>query len=228
MTQDALALAAAAYDFVVPRTTRDVSAIAVNLHEANLGSGLPEHGGGPLRGGLTLTNRLTADIEDPAVPYAITLTIAARDGWLVPETLTVSERPGGPIMTSAAIRALGLSLYVQRFRERIEGTPYLVPPPQTGQGWRSFDLPANPAQLEGLKVAQLRRQFTITPEMAADAYKEALASPDPDISRRPTAAAADKLGASRGHVSRLVSQARDMGIEGLGQGRPARKRKGSR
>ena len=73
-------------------------------------------------------------------------------------------------------------------------------------------------------LAQVRRAVhatKITTQMAADAYLAALASPDPGQNQRPTAAAAEKLGASRGHISRLLSQARREGIEGLGPQRAA-------
>jgi hypothetical protein len=87
-------------------------------------------------------------------------------------------------MTSAAVRALWLSLYVRRFREELKGSPYLSGQVTVGEGYRSFDLPAAAADLDTFKVAQLRREFTLTPEMAAEAYKEALASRDPDKNQR--------------------------------------------
>ena len=68
------------------------------------------------------------------------------------------------------------------------------------------------------------RQARITPEIAAAAYREALASLDPEQNRRPTAAAAEKLGVSRGYISGLLSQARKQGIPGLGEGRPTRRK----
>ena len=66
-----------------------------------------------------------------------------------------------------------------------------------------------------LSPADLRRSLRLTPALAADAYREALASPDPRTRLRPTSAAAEKLGASRGHVSRLISTARAQGVTGL-------------
>lgn len=94
---------------------------------------------------------------------------------------------------------------------------------------RGHDLPVMPDEWESFDFAQVRRAVhatKITTQMAADAYLAALASPDPGQNQRPTAAAAEKLGASRGHISRLLSQARREGIEGLGPQRPPRRKEG--
>lgn len=220
---------------VSPRSTRDAAAIKVEIHAAGIGSGRPEEGGGPLRGGLTLMNRFTALIRDPAVPHEITMTVAARDGWLVCEALMIRAAPSAPPVTSPALRSVLLSLYMEQIRLELsirgEGLltgpgAYDGPPVASGAGWAVYDLPVSYADWEQLDIAQVRRATRLTPELAANAYKEALASPDPDQNKRPTAAAAERLGVSRGHLSRLLTEARRQGIEGLGPGRQARRQGG--
>jgi hypothetical protein len=44
----------------------------------------------------------------------------------------------------------------------------------------------------------------------ARCYREALA--DPELKRRPTAAVAERLNASRGHISRVLTAARRQGL----------------
>jgi hypothetical protein len=200
--------------------------VKVAIHSAGVGSGLPEQGGGPLRGGMTLMNRFTADIEDPQVPHDITIIVGAHDGWLACEAVMVRETPDGPPVTGVTLRSVLLGLYMQRIREELAdhlGGALIMK--ETGRTDRtvSFDLPVSEQDWEGLDIAQLRRATRLTPELAAEAYKEALASADPEQNQRPTAAAAEKLGASRGHISRLLTEARRAGIEGLGPGRAPRK-----
>ena len=174
-------------------------------------------------------NRFAAAIADPDVPYEITMTVAARDGWLACESVTVAGRPDGPAVGAASLRSLALSLYMQRIREELaeyRGGGLILK--ETGRTDRtvSYDLPVIAEDWDTFDFAQMRRAVhstKITAEMAAGAYLEALASPDPEKNRRPTAAAAEKLGASRGHISRLLTQARRDGIEGLGPQRPTRR-----
>lgn len=198
-----------------------------------MGSGRADQGGGPLRGGLTLMNRFSAVISDPEVPYDITMTVGARDGWLVCEAVTVSGAPDGPPVSGASMRSLALSLYMQRIREELGqalGGGLIQREAGRTEHTVTWDLPVDAADWDALDFAQMRRAVhatKITTQMAADAYLAALASPDPEQNRRPTAAAAEKLGASRGHISRLLTQARREGLPGLGPSRAPRAGKGS-
>ncbi len=211
------------YDQFVPRLVRDPSAIKVTFPQQTIGNGSPELGGGPLRGGVELANRVIANIEDPALPYAITVTVAARDGFIVAESMTIAERPGGPPLASAAVRQTGLSLYVQRIREELPRVPgFLIEVQSRTDHTVSFGFP--PVQADWDAFAEMRRATRLTPEIAADAYLEALASPDPEKNRKPTQVAAEKLGISRGHAGRLITEARKRGVSGLGPGRPARRK----
>jgi len=219
---------------VSPRVARDVAAISVTIdpHGAGqpvIGSGEADKGGGPLRGGLTLMNRFKALIADPEVEYEISVTVGARDGWLAAESIPVAELPDGPAVNGATLRLLALSLYMQRIREELARWPGLLIMKETRRTEHAvtWQPPASPDEWESFGIAQLRkaaRAATVTTEIAAEAYREALGSPDSAQNRRPTAAAAEKLGVSRGHVSRLLTQARREGLPGLGPSRPPRKK----
>ena len=209
---------------VSPRSARDQTAISVVIYPGNMGSGKPEQGGGQLAGGLTLMNRFRADIEDPAVPYLITLTVAARGGWLACESVTITERPGGPAVTAMALRSMTLSLYIQRVREELgeyAGGALITKESGRTENTISFEPPSE-AEWNALDFAQRRRSAQLTTDLVAAYYREALASPNPEQNRRPTAAVAERLNASRGHISRLLTQARREGLPGLGPTRAPR------
>ena len=201
-----------------PRVNRDVSAIQVEIGPHPLGRGTKAEGGGPIQGGMLLMNRFTARITDPEVPYAITMTMAARDGWLACEAVEVHALPDGPPVSSATLRGLALSIYLQRIRQELGdsfGGGVIMQPLARTASATVLAPPVDPEDWEKFDYAQMRRAVhssKITPEMAADAYREALTSPDPGKNHRPTAAAADMLGASRGHVSRLLTEARRLGL----------------
>lgn len=212
---------------VSPRSARDHAAISVDIHPGNLGSGLPEQGGGQLAGGLILMNRFRADIEDPAVPYLITLVVAARAGWLACESVTITEKPEGPSVTAMALRSMTLSLYIQRVREELgeyDGGFLITKEASRTESTVSFQPPTE-AEWDALDFAQRRRSAQLTTELVAACYREALASPDPNQNGRPTAAVAERLNASRGHISRLLTQARREGLPGLGPSREPRRKK---
>ena len=175
----------------MPRITRDVAAIGVDIdpHGAQppdrkvMGGGTSEEGGGLLRGGLKLANRFTASIRDPEVPFEVVVTVAAVDGWLAAESVTVSKRPDGPAVNAEGLRAVALSLYMARIREEMEnyaGGGLLWKETSRGDGHVAYDLPV---MSEDWGFAQMRRAVRaakITPEMAAEAYLDALSAPDPE------------------------------------------------
>jgi 8-oxo-dGTP pyrophosphatase MutT (NUDIX family) len=228
MTGRASALTPPVYDgyalVMSPRTARDQAAISVDIESGSIGSGKPEQGGGHLAGGLTLLNRFRAHIEDPAVPYLVVLTVVARAGWLACESVTITEKPGGPAVTAMALRSMTLSLYIQRVREELgeyAGGALITKESGRTENTISFEPPSD-ADWDALDFAQRRRSAQLTTELVAACYREALASPDPEQNRRPTAAVADRLNASRGHISRLLTQARREGLPGLGPTRAPR------
>ena len=63
---------------------------------------------------------------------------------------------------------------------------------------------------------------TLTALQVAEAYRKALRSDDPGKYRRPTEAAAEALGYSRGHISRMLTQARRDGMPEIGPMRAPR------
>lgn len=224
---------ATAYASGVPRITRDVAAIGVDIKDPHgaqpvIARSTPREGGGLLRGGLKLMNRFTAVIRDPEVPFEVAITVAAIDGWLAPEAVTISRRQDGPPVSAESVRAVALSLYMSRVRDELRhnlGGGLLMKESGRTESTVSHELPLAPADWNGFaEMRRAVRQARITPEIAAAAYIEALESLDPEQNRRPTAAAAEKLGVSRGYISGLLSHARQKGIEGLGPGRPSRRR----
>jgi hypothetical protein len=210
------------------RAARDTKAISVQIdaHGAGhpvIGRGTPEEGGGPLRGGLRLMNRFAVEVTDPAVPYRVTMIIAARDGWLECESVQVSAAPGGSPVTAMAIRSMTLSLYIAKVREELGkfGGAFLVTQ-EVARTERSVTYsPVGPDAWDVLDYAQRRRNAQLTTEVVAAAYREALSSPNPRQSLRPTAAVAERLHASRGHISRLLTAGRREGLPGLGPARSA-------
>ncbi len=208
------------------RATRNAAAITVHIdaHGAGhpvIGRGTPEEGGGPLRGGLKLMNRFAAEVTDPAVPYHITLIVAARDGWLECESVQMSAAPGGAPVTAMAIRSMTLSLYIVKVREELGkfGGAFLVTREVARTERSVTHSPVDPGAWDIMDYAQRRRNAQLTTEVVAAAYREALSSSDPEQSLRPTAAVAERLHASRGHISRLLTAARREGLPSLGPAR---------
>jgi len=65
-------------------------------------------------------NRFTVDIEDPAVPYDIEMTVFALDEMLACEYIAMTRREGGPAVTSTSIRLLAVDSYLIRARQELE------------------------------------------------------------------------------------------------------------
>jgi len=55
---------------------------------------------------VALPRRWDAEIRHPEVPWNVILTVAVEGGRLACEHVAVSQRPGGPRVTSAALRRL--------------------------------------------------------------------------------------------------------------------------
>jgi len=192
------------------RPDRDMTAVAVTL------DGPDERvGGGPLGGGLLLRGRFTAKIEDPAVPYNVTMAIVAFEGRLVCDAVTVARKGNGPIVTGTTLRSTVLDSYLSRVRETLglfdggflvlkerERTPTSVSYSGVrSDEWATFE--STQGRDRPIEVAEV-----------ANLYREALGSPDSKINRAPTAAVARRLGVHRGHAARLVSRARQEGLLG--------------
>jgi hypothetical protein len=181
----------------------------------------PDHraddGGGTLHGGLQLIGRLTVEVSDAAVPYDIAMTVTERDGWLACESVTVTARPGGPPVTGAALRAPTVAKYLDLMRARlaeVRGGTKIARVIKQSEHAVHYGFPSTD-DWAALDFGQRRRAAQLTPELVAACYREALASPDPRQYRRPTAAVAERLSASRGHISRVLTAARRQGLPGL-------------
>lgn len=167
-------------------------------------------GAGPLGGGVGLTNGFAVDIADSALACDVSMIVVAHEGRLACGELTLRQRPGGPAITSSLLRAAVVDSYIAEVRrhpgplvsEHVETFP---------DGSMAFE-PAGPEALETFAATQKIRRSTsdLLPKVAA-AYRDALNSPHASA---PTAAVAKRLGYSRGHASRLLSQARDAGLLG--------------
>lgn len=208
------------------RPSRDISAIEVRIDPndpktGGLGSGRPEEGGGPLHGGLHLQNRFKAAIRDPAVPYSIAMTLRARDGRLACEEISLQElETDSPPVTGVGLRSVVIDSYVTRVREALGevGGALLIAKREQGKHGVASG-PVSPDTWEEFDGAQRRSQRPekITTQVVVDYYQDALASPDPELNRRPTQAVADRLGISRGHASKLLTQARREGLLGAAE-----------
>jgi hypothetical protein len=172
-------------------------------------------------------NRFTAEITDPAVPYLLTMTVRALDGVLACESLTIARRGEGPAVTSTSARLPIVDSYLIRVRQELEhhvraGAPMLLKLMSETPAARSYE-PPDDSEVTAFRHGQRGRE-PLTTLQVAEAYREALRSDDPDKCRRPTEAAAEALGYSRGHISRMLTQARRDGLPGLGPMRAPRTR----
>lgn len=197
----------------MPRPPAFDKSVSVTIRGGDLGTGRAEEGGGPLEGGLTLLNRFDAEINDPGLPYLVTLTLVAHERQLVAESLRLTMREGRapkPI-TSEGLRAVKVAAYVARVRSELGslGGGFLIVREETGLGsvtwsgvpsddWSRFD-----------QAQRSRRDPAEVLPVVAALYREAMGSSDPQVSGAPTQYVADKLHYSRGHAARLVTQARE-------------------
>ncbi|MGA8015887.1 MAG: hypothetical protein WCB85_08230, partial [Candidatus Dormiibacterota bacterium] len=175
-------------------------------------------GGGALEGDLELVERFRAEIADPSLHCDLTLTIGAHNRRLAIERAVFSIRDGGLPLTGTRLRSAPLDAYLQVVRQSLEEldemllartqtrstnamVPYLTRPSE--EDWQRF-------QRENRRKHRSRELLPL----AADAYRRALASPDPKVFRSPTAEVGRRLHRSRGHAARLVAKAREAGFLG--------------
>ncbi|MEP7024735.1 MAG: hypothetical protein ABJB47_13245 [Actinomycetota bacterium] len=184
-----------------------------------IGLGTLEEGGGPLNGGLSLSNRFSAEITDPAVPYQIRMVIGARGGWLECEAIQVFALPDGAPVTAMAIRTMAVSRYMARVREELgrAAGAFLITKEVSRTEHSVTRSLVDSTSWDAMDYAQRRRGAQLTTHVVAEAYRAALN--DPQQQMRPTAAVAERLNASRGHISRLLTAARREGLPGLGPAR---------
>ena len=195
---------------------RAATDVAVHVLTHALGSDQDEEGGGSLGGELWLANRFSVVIDDPGSDYLVTMVIAASSGRLVAEEVTAAARPGGPPVTATGLRTVTVDAYlagVRRELMKLEGG-LLVMRRQVDGNLTTWSGVA-PGDWGRFEERQRRRRSTVDAlPLVAELYKKALESLDSDVAAAPTQYVADTLHYSRGHVSRLLSQARDAGLLG--------------
>jgi hypothetical protein len=164
--------------------------------------------GGRVEGGLRLVSPVTCQVEDSELPYKVTMLVGAQHGGLVCQWLRLQQRRGGPPVGTDALRQVTVEAYLDEVRRRLAAHPLLLLSPVAGE----------PGAFKPLTEEQRRPLLHTLPQVAF-LYREALCSTDPSIAKAPTAYVARRLGYSRGHAARLVSQARDQGLLGEARGR---------
>ena len=197
---------------VAPRT-RDTSQVTVTIrHDFGAPATWDD-----LEGGLKLPRHFEADVDDPALLYLLTLTIGAQHRRLVIERAAISQRVGQPPVTSAGLRLVTLDAYLGAVRQELlsyGGAFLLAQVRSEAPGLVEW----SPPTAEALERFDARQRHTLPRgealERVAEAYRAALASPDPAVFRRPTKAVGDMLHYSRGHAARLVTAARKADLLG--------------
>jgi hypothetical protein len=155
----------------------------------------------PVAGGrYRAPSRVEVDVVDePGIPYDVTLTIEMQDKLYVCASLTASRRPNGPAVTAEGLRSLPVASLVRR------SVQDLVTPVREekilADGTFSREL--------GFVVdtSRRRRQPGEDVEPAAVLYAVAQLCGQP-----PTKAVSDELGIPLGTARRLVAQARERGL----------------
>jgi len=175
-------------------------------------------GGAPLEGDLELVEGFRAEVADPELGCDLSLTIGAHNRRLAIERAVFSLRVDGLPLTGTRLRSAPLDAYLQAVRRGLEElgdrllvknqmrspgsqVPYLTRP--TEEDWERFESERH----------RNHRTRQLLP-LAAEAYRRALASPDPKVYRSPTAEVGRRLHKSRGHAARLVAMAREAGFLG--------------
>lgn len=191
------------------RSTRNVSVQMVGP--------IVEENGLKLGGDLRLRGRFEAEIDDPGLEYLVTLTVGAQSGRLVAEGISVRSRQGGLPVTTSSLRTITIDTFLGVVRRELmaSGGAFLIVRDQEvtpgilrwgsvePNDWTEFD-----------KVQRRRRTAAEALPLVARLYREALESPDAGIAASPTKYVAEHLPCNRGHASRLVNQARAVGLLG--------------
>jgi hypothetical protein len=182
------------------------------------------NGGGDLAGGMLLLTRFGVGVEDPAVPYGVTMAVFALQGQLACESLSLTRVAAGPPVTSSGLRQAVIDTYLSRVREELGGSAGSLLVVRRGVDARNNreQLSVTDDEQTWAAFDSAQRRDRKAPDLGdvARLYREALASPDPSENRAPTMAVARRLHVHRGHAARLVSRARQEGL--LGSARPGR------
>jgi len=154
---------------------------------------------------------MVAEIDGPAIPYLLRLTIAVVHGKPICTSLTAERRPGGPPVTRRGLNSLPVDKLVRLAAADSAMTA------TTGDGWRSYDLLNDPGAAALLRELGPRRGRRGDPGARVEligkvvaAYRDLLAAgigqPKPAIAR--------ELAISVSYVSALLADARRQGLLG--------------
>lgn len=209
------------------RTARDFT---LRLQAGKLG-----RGGGVVQGGAVLLGPYRVAVDDPELDADLELQVDAYDGRLAVSELVLRRRAGRPAPTATTLRRVALDSYLARSLAEL-------PPGQLGSGRSlddpskpvptEDDEPTPNTRVSPARGQQQRqparqaRRVTPRPRDPAERlqllqevvklYRHALQLPpegDPDGWRRkPTEYVARRVHLSRGHVGRLLTEARTEGL----------------
>lgn len=179
----------------------------------------------PLQGGWVLQCPLRAVVTDSKLPgYEIELEVEADEGQLVARQVVVRRGAGSAPVSGSTLRQLRVAEQIAHVlkaaTELYDGdAPPIRPRVDSGPGWVTTRLAGSATEQERLRRAQTGRRASdqVMQEIVA-AYREAQG--DLLTSHHPTKAVAERLNYSKGHVSRVLSEARKAGL--LGPARPGR------
>lgn len=143
-------------------------------------------------------------------PLKITVEVEIVDGQPECRSLKVeSLHKGAPLtITGATLRGIPLASYLNA---SLEGTGF----PFSVSGEERTAV----STTEMISKRKRRPKSEVLPQVV-DAYRRALVDKDPSIRAAPTQHVANELHYERGHISRILSEARKQGL--LGPARPGR------
>lgn len=174
-----------------------------------------------LDGGWVLDQDIGLTVDDPDVEDLVDLVITVDEGRLVAHSVAVRRRDhrSRPV-DGDALRRLPIASYVQQAILRVPPDLLTIPARMTPADAGGLDYSPlrehdQESALAAVHQAQVRRRGTAgTLAQVARLYREALRHRDPAIQGAPTQYVADRLPCSRGHASRLVTEARRAGALG--------------
>jgi hypothetical protein len=202
---------------MAPRRRTRGGTIRVTQHTVQMADFRP---GGWLQGGLILLGPVGYDVVDSELPYDVTLIVWTHDGRLAAQDIKVTQRSGGPPVTTDGLRSVTVDAYLDAVRAHLlsVGKLLLMAPVEGLPG--AFEPPRSDQEAHFDRAQRPRRPMDETLPKVAAVYREALRSSDAMVAMAPTEEVGRRLGYSRGHASRLVTAARKEGL--LDSARPGR------
>ena len=216
--------------YIVEMATREArDASRIRFSHFDLLEPATQAGREPLDGGLVMDQDLAVRVDDPKQPHVIELVIVPWEGRLEAGRVTVTRRnDASPPVDHKALR-FPLASYVagavaEYLRRPTSDPDELMLTARIGRGrggrptfFHALGHDDQEPAASGLSQMQGRRRGKrATLVLAAELYLEALG--DPLHRRAPTQYVADKAHWSRGHASRLLTEARRANLLGPARG----------